>query len=130
MIGRKQPVEAQHRGEQSGDPDGAGPDASQDFCLGTDAEREQHDGEHKKAEGQSDLAALAHGQHQFAPEQLEIGRHRQNSMSRSTRVAAKSSSLSTAASASASGWCVAMTTRPPPERCMSLAAASRSSLAL
>src|SRR5713101_5061674 len=57
MIGREQPVEAQHRREQRCDPDDPGADPAEQLGLGSDTEREQQHGEHKKREDEPGIAA-------------------------------------------------------------------------
>ena len=76
MIGLEQPVERQQSRQQRRHPDDPGADAPQHRRLRADAERKQHDREHKKAEHEAGIAALAQGEAQIAPEEAEKRRHR------------------------------------------------------
>ena len=120
VIGREQPVEAQHRREQRRDPDNAGADPPQHLGLGSDAERKQHDGQHKKPENEPDVAALPQ-----APAAGRGGTGREaasfpNRKRRRSAARAKPSSASDSAPSSAIGGWVATTTRPPAARCAAI----------
>jgi len=75
IIRLEKPVERQQSRQQCRDPGDAGIDALQDLRLGTDAEREQHDGENKEADDKTGVAALAQGKAQIAPEEAEKHPH-------------------------------------------------------
>ena len=125
IIGREQPVEAQHGGEQRRDPDDPGGDAPQQLRLRADPERKQHDGEHKEAEHEADIAALA--QRQAADRGGSDRGRRPSALASRIGWRRKSSSASVVAPGIASGWCVATATRPPAARCAAIAAARRAS---
>src|SRR5580704_7178408 len=99
VIGREQPVEAQHRRQQRRHPDRSAGDAPQQFRLGPDREREQYDGEHEETENDADFAALAPGEPQLMVDQAEKRAHQpaNTSPGASPGITAKSASAKTAA---------------------------------
>ena len=127
VIGLEQPVEGQQRRQQRRDPDDPGADARQNFRLRADPEREQHDGQHEKAEDEAGIAALAQGQPKIAPEQAEKRRHLLGVVGiKPQGRGAKPSSARVAAVVDArSAVCVATMTRPPAARCSAIACSSR-----
>src|SRR4029077_1115932 len=96
--------------------------------LRTDPERIQDDGEDKKAEDQTDIAALARRETQIMTDQAEEGVHQ--TASSSAAGTAKSSSARLIAPVIASGWAVPTATLPPASRCAAITAASRASPSL
>src|SRR5882724_7207249 len=118
MIGLKQAVERQQGREQCGDPYDPGADPLEDRRLRTDAERKQHDRQHKKAEDDPRIAAVAQGEAQIASEEADKGRHLQTPEAL-CRGAKASSSIPTAVPISIGKW-VARTTCPPAARCAAM----------
>src|SRR5439155_9896289 len=123
MIGLEQAVERQQGREQCGDPYHPGSDPLEDRRLGADAQRKQHDRQHKEAEDEAGIAAVAQSEAQVAPEEADKGRHPQTAAAL-CRDANASSSIPTKEPISIGKW-VARTTRPPAARCAAMARSRR-----